>query len=42
MNAALRERTLARVCECLDAWAAEVAEGKKRRRPHRLVLPRSI
>ena len=41
-NAALRERTLARVCECLDAWSAEVAEGKKRRRPHRLVLPRTI
>ncbi|MBR1588704.1 MAG: hypothetical protein IJ658_10310, partial [Kiritimatiellae bacterium] len=40
-NAVMRERTLARVCECLDAWAAEVAEGRKRRRPHRLVLPRA-
>ena len=31
----------ARICECLDAWAEEVAAGKCRRRPHRLVLPRA-
>ena len=41
-NAMARERTLARICECLDTWAAEVADGKKRRKPHRLVLPRTI
>ena len=41
-NAALRERTLTRICECLDAWTAEVADGTRRRRPHRLVLPRTI
>ena len=33
-----RERTLARICQALDAWAAE----EPRRVPHRLVLPRSI
>ena len=36
-----RERTLSRICECLDAWAEEVAAGKCRRRPHRLVMPRA-
>jgi len=36
-----RERTLSRICECLDAWAEEVAAGKRCRRPHRLVLPRA-
>jgi DNA mismatch endonuclease (patch repair protein) len=41
-NAMARDRTLARICESLDAWAAEVADGKKRRKPHRLVLPRTI
>ncbi len=34
------ERTLSRICECLDAWAEEVAAGTVRRRPHRLTLPR--
>lgn len=33
-----REETLVRICQALDAWAAE--EGL-RRRPHRLVLPRT-
>jgi len=33
------ERTLSRICECLDTWAEEVSAGKRRRRPHRLVLP---
>ena len=40
LKAEARERTLSRICECLDAWAEEVAAGKRRRRPHRLVLPR--
>ena len=35
-----RERTLQRIRGALDAWAAESASGKKRRCPHRLVLPR--
>ena len=35
-----RERTLLRICGALDAWAAEVVAGAKRRRPHRLELPR--
>ena len=35
-----RERTLLRICGALDVWAAEVAAGTKRRRPHRLELPR--
>ena len=33
-----RERTLARICECLDAWAEGGAAGECRRRPHRLGL----
>lgn len=33
-----RERTLARICQALDAWANE----PPRAIPHRLVLPRSI
>ena len=36
----VRERTLARICACLDVWAAEIAAGKVRRRPHRIELPR--
>ena len=32
-----REETLVRICQALDAWAAE----GPRRRPHRLVLPRT-
>ena len=35
-----RERTLVRICACLDAWAGEVASGRPRRTPHRLELPR--
>jgi DNA mismatch endonuclease (patch repair protein) len=35
-----RERTLLRICECLNVWAEEAALGKKRRTPHRLTLPR--
>ncbi|MBE6395507.1 MAG: DNA mismatch endonuclease Vsr [Lentisphaerae bacterium] len=35
-----RERTLLRICECLNAWAEETADGTKRIRPHRLTLPR--
>ena len=35
-----RERTLLRICECLNVWAEEAASGAKRRRPHRLTLPR--
>ena len=35
-----RERALARICACLDAWAVEVASGRSRRTPHRLELPR--
>ena len=35
-----RERTLLRICGALDVWAAEVAAGTKRRRLHRLELPR--
>lgn len=35
-----REHTLVRICNCLDAWAEEVAEGVVRPRPHHLVLPR--
>lgn len=42
LSGASRERTLARICASLDAWAAEFATGEKRRRPHRLVLPRTI
>ncbi len=42
LSGASRERTLARICASLDAWADEFATGEKRRRPHRLVLPRSI
>lgn len=37
-----RERALARICACLDAWAAEIDAGRQRRRPHRLVLPRAV
>ena len=33
-----RERTLLRICQALDFWAAE----GKRKVPHRLVLPRSL
>ena len=38
----LRERTLLRICAALDSWAEEMQtkSGAKRRRPHRLVLPR--
>ena len=32
--------TLLRICGALDSWAAEAANGKRRRCPHRLVLPR--
>ena len=35
-----RERTLLRICECLNVWAEEASLGKKRRAPHRLTLPR--
>ena len=35
-----QERTLQRICEALDVWAEECAAGTKRRRPHRLELPR--
>ncbi len=34
------ERTLQRICAALDVWAEECANGAKRRRPHRLELPR--
>ena len=34
------ERTLLRICGALDIWAKEAAEGARRRRPHRLELPR--
>lgn len=36
-----REKTLARICESLDAWAEELASAPPRRQPHRLVLPRT-
>lgn len=36
-----RERTLQRICGALDVWAEECASGTKRRRPHRLELPRA-
>lgn len=37
-----RERSLLRICATLDAWAAEEASAgqPRRRRPHRLELPR--
>ena len=35
-----RERTLMRICAALDAWAEEAGSGVRRRRPHRLELPR--
>ena len=36
----MREHTLLRICAALDAWAEEAATGARRRRPHRLELPR--
>ena len=36
----MRERTFLRICAALDAWAEEYASSGKRRRPHRLELPR--
>ena len=40
LNGQKRERTLMRICAALDAWAEEAAGGVRRRRPHRLELPR--
>lgn len=34
------ERTLSRLCDALDKWAAEREAGARRRTPHRLELPR--
>lgn len=34
------ERTLSRLCDALDKWAAEREAGVRRRTPHRLELPR--
>ena len=35
-----RDDTLRRICAALNIWAEEAAVSAKRRRPHRLVLPR--
>ena len=40
LNGLKRESALLRICECLNVWAEEAASGAKRRRPHRLTLPR--
>ena len=34
-----KERTLTRICGCLDSWADEVSSCRCRKRPHKLVLP---
>jgi len=40
LDALKRDRTLVRICQCLDAWAEEISTGTKRPRPHKIHFPR--